>query len=94
MYPWAYTDDEAEEKDLKGFEDISRAMSKINHYTPGQISHILYIAEGSSADYYYWKHQTLAFGIEMATDKVPSPSQIPAVIKENMESTLLFLEYF
>jgi len=94
MYPWAYTEDEAETEKLQWFRTTTQAMAKLNGYRAGQISRILYAAPGSSADYYHWKNQTFALGIEMASSKVPSPSQIPNVIKENVESTLLFLEYF
>lgn len=94
MFPWAYTDGLVGKDELAWFKTTTQAMAKVNGYTAGQISHILYVAQGSSADYYHWKNKTYALGIEMATTKVPSTAQIPNVVKENMESTLLFLEHF
>lgn len=94
MYPWGYTQSAVEKSQADWYRETTAAMAKINGYRAGQISRILYVAKGSSADYWQWKNGTHALGIEMATSKIPSPSQIPAVVKENMESTLLFIEYF
>jgi hypothetical protein len=69
-------------------------MAGHNGYSSGQISRILYVAEGSSADYYFHQNKTLAFGIEIGNSHTPSPSSIPSSIKSQTESTWEFLEHF
>lgn len=56
------------------------------------LSKVIYVAKGSSADYYYWKLGERSLGIEIRQDG--SPSFIPRMIKENRESTWRFIESF
>lgn len=94
MYPWAYTDEPVSSADARTFEEVAQTMSDANGYGTGQISQIMYIAVGSSADYYYWKHKTIAFGIELSSwDKSPNFS-IKGVVDENVESTWRMIEHF
>ena len=67
-------------------------MAEANRYTYGPIADVIYLAPGSSADYYYWKKGSLSLGIEMGQDKVPSPSEFPAYFESQEESTWRFLE--
>ncbi len=53
MYPWAYTQDAVDVVDETALENVTSRMGATNGYGHGQISRILYVAEGSSADYYY-----------------------------------------
>ncbi len=94
MYPWAYTKKAPDAKDETGFKDVVMAMAKDNQYTAGQISKTIYVAEGSSADYYYWKSGTRALAAELGREKIPHYSKIPAVVKESREMIWTFLEYF
>lgn len=94
MYPWAYTSDATPASDLKKFEDLADVMSEENKFPTGQISDILYPAVGSSADYYYWKKKTLAFGVEINDAKNPPISQIPEVVNDSTEMVWKFIEYF
>jgi predicted deacylase len=92
MFPWAYTEDAPDRQDEQAFQAVTAHMAKANQYRAGQISKILYAAPGSSADYYFWKNRTLALGIEIGGSHAPNPSQIPANVQANLESTLRFLE--
>jgi hypothetical protein len=71
MYPWGFTKDEVPAADKNMFHNLGEKMSKENKYKVGQISKIIYVAPASSADYYYWKKGTIAYGIELARQKVP-----------------------
>ena len=92
MYPWAYT--RAAPREAQIYSVLADDMAKANSYTPGQISRVIYVAKGSSADYWHWQHETVAFGIELARSKVPSASQIPGVVDDAREMTWRFIENF
>jgi carboxypeptidase T len=94
MYPWAYTYNSPAAEDERRFKAIGQSMAAQNRYDVGQISKIIYIAQGSSADFWYWNKSTIAFGIEIAQSKVPSASSIPGIITDNRESTWKFIESF
>ena len=53
MYPWAYTKEPPTVSDLAKFEVIGKNIAAVNKYRVGQISKIIYVAKGSSADYWY-----------------------------------------
>lgn len=90
MYPWAYTYDNLEAQDKAVFDTLTSKMAALNGYVYGPIATTIYIAQGSSADYYYWKFGTKALGIEISREG--SSNLIPSLVKENLESTLLFIE--
>ncbi|MFM8315585.1 MAG: M14 family zinc carboxypeptidase, partial [Deltaproteobacteria bacterium] len=92
MYPWAYTYNSLPSLEDNIFDKVTTRMAQFNGYVHGQISKVIYVAQGSSADYYHWKHQAWALGIEVGNQKVPSLSQVPAIIKENLDSTWTFIE--
>lgn len=94
MYPWGYTDKSPDSKDEVVFNDLANSMARENQYTAGQISKVIYVAKGSSADYYYWKKKSQSFGVELSDEKVPSYSSIPKVVDEAREMTWRFLEHF
>lgn len=94
MYPWAYTRKAPDSKDEVGFKDLVVAMARDNQYEAGQISTTIYVAEGSSADYFYWKSGTRAIAAELGREKVPSYSKIPSIVNESREMVWTFLEYF
>ena len=94
MYPWAWTYDPVDSADELVFRNLGTAMAEENGYAMGQISRIIYVAKGSSADYYYWKTGALTYGIELATSKVPPSSRIPNVVDEAEEMTWRFVEHF
>lgn len=94
MYPWAFTKEAPIRSDEIIFDKLGQEMSAANSYTYGQISKVIYVAEGSSADYYYWKFNTLAFGIEIANSKAPPVSQIPKILNQVTEMTYKFIEHF
>jgi hypothetical protein len=95
MYPWAWTSEEIEDGDARQrFEDLGTIMATENNYSVGQISRIIYVAKGSSADYYFWQKGTIAYGIELATTKVPPTSSIDRVVSEARAMTFNFLDSF
>lgn len=83
MYPWAYTTESVRPEFLSRFKDIGNKMAASNHYTVGSISEIMYIAKGSSADYYFWKNLSLAYGVEVGSNA-----------EENLESVLVYIENY
>lgn len=94
MYPWGYTRKAPEAKDEVGFKDLVQLMARDNQYEAGQISTTIYVAEGSSADYFYWKSGTRAIAAELGREKIPNYSKIPAIVNESREMVWTFLEYF
>jgi hypothetical protein len=60
----------------------------------GPISEVIYVAKGSSADYYYWQKKTKALAIEVGRAKAPPAQQIPAYTEAQAEATWRFLESF
>lgn len=94
MYPWAYTKNSPPSYDLANFEYLTRSMSEFNRYTTGQISKVIYVAKGSSADYFYWKNGTLALGVELTTAKYPRFSKVKGVVDESREMVWRFIENF
>lgn len=94
MYPWAYTDQSIPEENKIPYDQLAQAMTEKNHYTYGQISQVIYVAQGSSADYYYWKNKSKAFAIEVGTSKEPVPSKIAAYTEEQAEPLWKFIESF
>lgn len=90
MYPWAYTRNSA--SDVKIFEKLTRAMAEFNGYRCGQISKIIYVAKGSSCDYYYWKHKTIALGIEIGHSKIPHGSAIDKAVNNNIKPAIYFID--
>ena len=95
MYPWAYTENPLEDaNDRITFDNLAEKLAEDNNYIYGPIATTIYVAKGSSADYYYWKHKTTAFAVELHTKKAPSVQQIPSVVNEAREMTWNFLEHF
>ncbi len=94
MYPWGYTKDSVTAPDVQKFDDLAAKVASTNSYTYGPIATTIYVAKGSSADYYYWKRQTRAIAIEVGTSKAPSPDKIPSYVDAQRESTWLFVESF
>lgn len=94
MYPWGYTSIAPKSSDAIVMNDLVQDMAKDNQYTAGQISTTIYVAKGSSADYYYWNKQTRAIAVEIGDEKVPNYSKIPALVNESREMIFRFIESF
>lgn len=94
MFPWAYTRDNISSADFNFMDKLTEDMAKENKYRHGPISKVIYVAKGSSADYYYWKNGGVALAIELTTTKVPSARRIPSVVDEAREMTWKFIESF
>ena len=90
MWPWAYTTTKA--NDETKFMAIAKKMTDANRYKSGQIAKVMYIAAGSSADYYYWKQGSMAMAVELSKGTPTSATTGEEMAKENLESTLGFLE--
>lgn len=94
MYPWAYTKSSIPEEDRQRFHQLTREMSQNNDYAYGPISEVIYIAPGSSADYYYWKTRSTSIAIEIGRSKVPNPNLFPTIFESQSESLFRFIESF
>ena len=94
MYPWAFTHNQVAEPFHSKYDALTASMASTNHYTYGPISDVIYVAPGSSADYYFWKSNSISLGIEMGQDKIPDPAEIANYVKSQEESTWKFIESF
>lgn len=94
IYPWGYTNQSLPAEQKKIFDFVTSKMAATNGYEFGSIVDLMYIARGSSCDYYYWKKGTMAIAIELGNDKSPDPSEFPKYIQEQDESTWIFIESF
>lgn len=94
MFPWAFTKAEIASADYHFMSKLTADMAKENKYRHGPISKVIYVAKGSSADYYYWKNGGVALAIELTTSKVPAVRRIPAVVDEAREMVWKFIESF
>lgn len=94
MYPWAYTHEPVEPAYAQAFHSLTGHMAQANNYTFGPISDVIYVAPGSSADFYFWQKKTLSLGIEIGHTKIPDPAEFPENFKSQEESTWRFIESF
>jgi predicted deacylase len=92
MFPWGYTRDLVNSSDHDHFDELTRSMAKENRYKHGPISRVIYVAKGSSADFYYEHNSGLALAVELGSRKVPRQSQISKVVHQAREMTWKFLE--
>jgi hypothetical protein len=90
MYPWAYTRESPSKS--KDFDVIAKGMADFNGYIYGQISKVIYVAKGSSCDYFHWRHRTTSMAVEVGRSKVPHGSEIDRVIAENIDAALFFIK--
>lgn len=94
MYPWAYTKESVDADTAKRFHMLTGQMAETNRYAFGPISEVIYIAPGSSADYYFWQKGSTSLAIEIGRNKIPRPEQIPAYVDSQAEATWRFIEAF
>jgi len=95
MRPWGYSsrDVPADEGKMKVIGDsaaaaISRVRGKT--YRSGRIAIIIYVASGSSADYFYGQHKVFSFAVELSTNFVLPVSEIKLCGNENFEGFKAF----
>jgi len=94
MFPWAHTYDEINSADFNMMDELTTKMAKDNGYKHGPISKVIYVAKGSSVDYYYWQNAGVALAFELTTSKYPSASRIPQVVDETRGMLWTFIESF
>jgi hypothetical protein len=94
MYPWAYTHESIDAETAKRFHMLTGQMAEQNRYAFGPISDVIYIAPGSSADYYFWQKGSTSLAIEIGRNKIPRPEQIQGYVDSQAESTWRFIEAF
>jgi len=94
MRPWGYTRDApADEARLQSIGDAAAAAiprSRGKTYRSGRIAIIIYVASGSSADYFYGQHKVSAFALELNTNFVLPVSEIKPTGVENFDSVKVF----
>jgi murein tripeptide amidase MpaA len=94
MFPWAYTRESIQASDFNFMDQLTQKMASHNQYKHGPISKVIYVAKGSSADYYYWKYKTVAIAVELTTSKAPRSTRIAGVVDESREMLWTFIESF
>jgi len=96
MFPWAYEYGAVNATDYAAFAQLASHMAAANGAQSGQISAIMSLSPGSSADYYYWRNGGMALGYEIGTGGVlvPPAAQIPTYIQNHSESVWRFIEAF
>jgi hypothetical protein len=94
MYPWAYTDEAPPPADVAKFKPLCDQLAQLTGYNSGMIADVFGIAQGSSADYWYWKNKTQSYGFEIEGDMEPDPSALPGIIQHNTEAIWQFIEHF
>lgn len=95
MYPWAYTKEPISDANKRAeMEGLTTLMAQENGYVHGPIATTIYVAKGSSSDYYFWKHNTVSVAMELGRSKAPPASDIPKSVNESRESVFRFLEHF
>jgi predicted deacylase len=87
MFPWAYTTQRIPDADYRKMADTARKMAATNGFRHGPISTTIYVAPGSSADYYYWKQKSNALAVEVGYSSDPA-----TIVRENAEATWIWLE--
>lgn len=92
MFPWAYTRTHIDPAPFARMDQLTRSMAEGNRYAHGPIAEVIYVAQGSSADYYHWKNGATGIAVEIGNSKAPNPSQFPAIFATQEESTWRFLE--
>ncbi len=94
MYPWGYT--KSPLPDTEGastYDEIVQDMSSHNGYEYGQISKTIYVAKGSSSDYFHWKLGAKAIAVEVGDSKVPPYGQIEEDTRAIKPAVLTFLRH-
>ena len=94
MFPWAYTYSRIPAADYAKLNELTTRMARVNHYEHGDIASTIYIAEGSSADYYYWQKHTMATAVELSHNFAVGVGAAADLVQENTESTWTFIEDF
>ncbi len=94
MYPWGYTRATVDAEREQIFAGVTEKMAATNSYVHGQIAKVIYIAKGSSADFYFWKYNSFSIAVEVGDSKAPRASSIEKYTADQSESTWLFLESF
>lgn len=92
LFPWGYADVLLPKPEYDHFDALTHQMAQTNGYIYGPIATTIYVAKGSSVDYYYWQKKTTAIAVEIGRSKVPPAAQIPTMVHDNSESTWIFLE--
>ena len=91
-YPWDYTADETT-PDAETFALLGDTLTHHNGYVAGQLSQILYLANGGSNDWMYGeqagKPKALAFVPEVGYAFWPDPADVYPLADENLEANLL-----
>ncbi len=93
MFPWAWTYDRVPQADYSAMDQLTTSMAEINRFAHGSIADTIYVAKGSSADYYYWKTHATAIAIEVSRNFALTGNN-DDVVTENTESTWRFIENF
>ncbi len=87
MWPWGYTS--TTPPNATQLQTLGRKVAFFNSYSPGQITHLLYVASGGSVDYAYGELGVASLAIEVGTAFFQScssftgtvlPANLPALV--------------
>eukprot|EP01080_Neovahlkampfia_damariscottae_P011439 gene11439-4606_t len=94
MRPWGWTKDAPKDEEfMKKVGDASaEAITRVRgkRYRSGRIAIIIYVASGSTADYFYGQHGVTSYAMELGTSFTMPASEIIPVGKENWEGFKVF----
>ena len=94
LYPYGYSNNcvAPDEDALKELAvNMAESIPKITgsgHYTPEQ-SMELYPASGVTDDWAYGEHGIFCFTVELAQEFIPTASQVPTIVSDNLEAALM-----
>ncbi|MEM1043800.1 MAG: M14 family zinc carboxypeptidase [Bacteroidota bacterium] len=95
LYPWGYTRDEGT-PDAETFAALGDTLTQANGYLAGQVSEVLYLANGNSDGWMYGeqttKPKTFAFTPEVGYSFWPDPADVYPLADENLEANLLLAQ--
>ncbi len=96
LWPYAYSAN-AQAPDHFAMQELgvnmAESIPKITgsgHYLPQQ-SNDLYPAAGITDDWAYGKHGIFCYCVELAQQFIPSASQVPQIVEDNIEAALMVL---
>lgn len=97
LFPYAYSAT-SQAPDHYAMEELAVNMAESipkivgsGHYLPEQ-SNELYPAAGITDDWAYGKHGIFCFTVELGQEFIPSASQVPQIVEDNITSALIVLD--
>ena len=95
MYPWAFTLQPIKDPAMENmFDELTTFMAEENNYRHGSIAKTIYVAKGSSVDYFHWILDSKAIAVELGRKKAPRARDISKIVNQSREMLWRFIESF